>query len=104
MDLIFLVMTGIFLFGNFSFMLVEYEQIFSFRYVLAYFGIFLLIYAFEYLRIMNVMKLDRALEEATFETRSRDEFITRLSHQLRTSLNNITLVSNLVSNFTLSLI
>ncbi|HEC41603.1 MAG TPA: response regulator [Bacteroides sp.] len=96
-SMVLLILTAILLFGNFNFMLVEYEETFSFRYVFVYFGIYLLIYTFEYLRINNVMKLDRALEVATFETRSRDEFITKLSHQLRTSLNNITLVSNLVS-------
>jgi len=96
-SLIFLLLTGIVLFGGFSFVRVDYDQVFSIRYILTYLGIYLLIYAFEYLRIKNVMKLDRELEEAAFETRSRDEFITRLSHQLRTSLNNITLVSNLFS-------
>ncbi len=97
-SLVYLLLAGTILFGNFSFVRVDYERIFSLRYVLTYLGIYILIYAFEYLRQKNVMKLDRALEEATFETRSRDEFISRLSHQLRTSLNNITLVSNLLSN------
>lgn len=96
-SLIFLMLTGCVLFGDFNFVRVVYDRIFSLRYVFTYFGIHLLIYFFEYLRFRNVMKLDKALEEATFETRSRDEFISRLSHQLRTSLNNITLVSNLVS-------
>ncbi len=96
-SLIFLALIILILFGNFSFVKVNYDSIFSLRYISTYFGIYLLVYSFEYLRVRNVMKLDRALEEAAFESRSRDEFISRLSHQLRTSLNNITLVSNLVS-------
>ena len=76
---------------------IKYELAFSTRYIFAYLGIYILVYAFEYLRQYNVQKLDKALEEANFESRSRDEFISKLSHQLRTSLNNITLVSNLVS-------
>jgi CheY-like chemotaxis protein len=101
-SLIFLVLAGFVLFGNFSFVRIDYDEIFSLRYIAAYTGIYLLVYVFEYLRVKNVMKLDKALEEAAFETRSRDEFISRLSHQLRTSLNNITLVSNLVSKTKLS--
>ncbi len=97
-SMIFLLLAGIVLFGKFSIVPVKYDPAFSLRYVFTYFGIYLLVYAFEYLRVRNVNKLDRALEEAAFETRSRDEFISRLSHQLRTSLNNITLVSNLVSD------
>lgn len=96
-SLVYLVLSAIVLFGGFRFVQVDYGFTFSMSYALAYLGIFMLIYAFEYLRVHNVQKLDKALEEANFESRSRDEFISKLSHQLRTSLNNITLVSNLVS-------
>ena len=82
---------------GFGFVQVEYSATFSLRFGIAYLCIYILVYSFEYLRISSVMKMDRALEEASFEARSRDEFISRLSHQLRTSLNNITLVSNIVS-------
>ena len=60
----------------------------------------MLIYSFEYLRIENIKKLDQALEAANVESKARDEFISKISHQLRTSLNNITLVSNLVVGVT----
>ena len=96
-SLIYMVLSAIVLYGGFPFVQADYDITFSTRYLFAYFGIFLLIYTFEYLRMYNVRKLDKALEEANFESRSRDEFISKLSHQLRTSLNNITLVSNLVS-------
>lgn len=99
---VFLVPAGIILFANPGFMPADYGFAFSLRYFFVYCGIYILIYAFEYLRERTVHKLDKALEEATFETRSRDEFISRLSYQLRTSLNNITLVSTLVSNTKLS--
>jgi len=91
----------ILIFGNFSFVRTEYNTVFNIRFSIAYATIYLLIYSFEYLRIWNQKKMDLALEEAEFETRSRDEFISGLSHQLRTSLNNITLVSNLVSELRL---
>ncbi len=96
-SLVYLALSSLILFGGFPFVQVDYEFTLSTRYLFAYLGICILIYAFEYLRVYNVQKLDKALEEANFESRSRDEFISKLSHQLRTSLNNITLVSNLVS-------
>jgi CheY-like chemotaxis protein len=101
-SLIYMVLSAIILYSHFPFVQVDYDMTFSTRYLFAYLGIFILIYTFEYLRMYNVQKLDKALEEANFESRSRDEFISKLSHQLRTSLNNITLVSNLVSKSELS--
>ena len=95
--LVYMVLSAVVLYGKFPFVQVDYEFTFSTRYLFTYLGIYILIYAFEYLRVHNVQKLDKALEEANFESRTRDEFISKLSHQLRTSLNNITLVSNLVS-------
>ena len=96
-SLVYMVLSAIVLYGKFPFVQVDYEFTFSTRYIFTYLGFYILIYAFEYLRVYNVQKLDKALEEANFESRTRDEFISKLSHQLRTSLNNITLVSNLVS-------
>ncbi len=96
-SLVFMLLLGIVLFGSLPFVQVDYESTFSTRYLFTYLGIYILVYTFEYLRVHNVQKLDKALEDAAFESRSRDEFISKLSHQLRTSLNNITLVSNLVS-------
>jgi CheY-like chemotaxis protein len=82
---------------DFSFIKTEYTSGFILRFSTVYLATYLLVYAYEYLRLLNISKLDKAREEAEFETKSRDEFISRLSHQLRTSLNNITLISNLVS-------
>jgi CheY-like chemotaxis protein len=96
-SLAFIVLAAVILYAGRPFVQADYDFTFSTRYIFAYLGIYILIYAFEYLRSYNVQKLDKALEEANFESRTRDEFISKLSHQLRTSLNNITLVSNLVS-------
>jgi CheY-like chemotaxis protein len=101
-SLILLILAGAVIFGDFPFVQIEYDPSFSLRYVFAYTGIYILVYTFEYMRVRNVTKLDEALEQASFESKSRDEFIVRLSHQLRTSLNNITLLSNLVSKTELS--
>jgi CheY-like chemotaxis protein len=98
---IYLILMLILIFSNFNFIQVDYNPVFSLRFVSTYLMIYLLIYSFEFLRIRNQQKMDQALQEAETKTRSRDEFISGLSHQLRTSLNNITLVSNLVSELNL---
>jgi CheY-like chemotaxis protein len=96
-SLIFLILLGTILIGSFDFIELAFTTTFSIRYIFTYLGIHVLVYTFEYLRVRNFIHLDKKLEQANLETRSRDEFIAKLSHQLRTSLNNITLVSNLVS-------
>ena len=94
---IFLAVIIIIIAPGFDFVKVNYSSGFILRFSTAYLAAYLLVYAYEYLRLLNISKLDKAREEAEFETKSRDEFISRLSHQLRTSLNNITLISDLVS-------
>jgi CheY-like chemotaxis protein len=41
--------------------------------------------------------MERAIIESRNETRQKDEFLSKLSHQIRTPLNNLTVVSNLVN-------
>ncbi|KPK86420.1 MAG: hypothetical protein AMS27_05120 [Bacteroides sp. SM23_62_1] len=94
---VFLIIIMILIIPDFSFVEMDYNRGFILRFTTAFIAIFLLGYSYEYLRILNIKYLDQAIEDAAVETRQRDEFITRLSHQLRTSLNNITLISNLVS-------
>jgi len=94
----FLLLVSLLIFTNLPFVAVDYTIPMSIRLSLSLLAIILLVFAFEYLRIENIKKLDQALEEANVESKARDEFISKLSHQLRTSLNNITLVSNLVGD------
>jgi CheY-like chemotaxis protein len=94
---IFLVIIIILIAPGFSFIKIDYSGGFILRFSTAFLATYLLVYSYEYLRLLNISALNKAREEAEFETKSRDEFISRLSHQLRTSLNNITLISNLVS-------
>ena len=97
-SLIFLIIAMILIIPGYGFVEINYTRSFILRFSTAYIAIFLLVYSYEYLRLLNIKYLDKALEDATDETKQRDEFITKLSHQLRTSLNNITLISNLVSD------
>ncbi len=97
-SLAFLLLVSILVFIDLPFVAVDYDISLSLRLALSLLAITMLVYSFEYLRIENIKKLDQALEEANTESKARDEFISKLSHQLRTSLNNITLVSNLVGD------
>ena len=94
---IFLGIVLILVINDFSFIKADYPGGFILRFSSVFLASYLLVYTYEYFRLLNISKLDKAREEAEIETKSRDEFISRLSHQLRTSLNNITLISNLVS-------
>lgn len=97
-SLAFLLLVSILVFIDLPFVAIDYDISLSLRLALSLLAIIMLVYSFEYLRIENIKKLDQALEEANTESKARDKFISKLSHQLRTSLNNITLVSNLVGD------
>jgi CheY-like chemotaxis protein/signal transduction histidine kinase len=56
-----------------------------------------IIYAYEATRVNIVNKFEKEINELRREIVRKDEFMSKLSHQMRTSLNNITIVSNLLS-------
>ncbi len=59
--------------------------------------IHLMVYLNEFLKQHNASVMERALIESRNETRQKDEFLSKLSHQIRTPLNNLTVVSNLIN-------
>jgi CheY-like chemotaxis protein/signal transduction histidine kinase len=59
--------------------------------------IHLMVYLNEFLKFHNASVTERALIESRNETRQKDDFLSKLSHQIRTPLNNLTVVSNLVN-------
>jgi CheY-like chemotaxis protein len=63
----------------------------------AYTVIHLLVYMNEFLKLHNYSSMERSLIESRNETRQKDDFLSKLSHQIRTPLNNLTVVSNLVN-------
>ena len=76
--------------------LPDYELSFSLRLIGAYIAIHAIIYTFEYLRLRNQLTMEQWVAESRDESRRKDDFLSKLSHQIRTPLNNITLISNLV--------
>lgn len=67
------------------------------RFIGSYLAIFLISYIFEYYKLLNFRNLERTLIEEKNENKSKEEFISRLSHQIRTPLNNIMLIGDMVS-------
>ena len=67
------------------------------RFISSYLAIFSISYLFEYFKIINFRNLERSLLEEKNENKSKEEFISRLSHQIRTPLNNIMLIGDMVS-------
>ncbi|HYX05894.1 MAG TPA: response regulator [Bacteroidales bacterium] len=63
----------------------------------SYAAIYLLTFLYEYIRIKNLNTLELKITEAKEDRKIRDEFISKLSHQIRTPLNNIMVLGNLVS-------
>jgi len=50
---------------------------------------FLFMYSYEFMRITNFQKIDKAMIQAQAQYKEKNEFLSRLSHQIRTPLNNI---------------
>jgi CheY-like chemotaxis protein len=70
---------------------------YSVRLMGAYTVVHLLVYLNEFLKFHNYQIMERSIIESKNETRQKDEFLSKLSHQIRTPLNNLTVVSNLVN-------
>ena len=74
-----------------------YTFAFSLRLMGGYSIIHLLVYLNEYLKFHNYHVMERTIIESKNETRQKDDFLSKLSHQIRTPLNNLTVISNLVN-------
>ena len=66
--------------------------------VIAFGFIYLLAYLFLVLTAMRFSEMEKQMLEARNESKSKNEFISRLSHQIRTPLNNIMVVGDLLCN------
>ena len=76
--------------------LPDYELSFSLRLIGAYVAIHAIIFTYEFLQLRNQTAMEHWVAESRDESKRKDDFLSKLSHQIRTPLNNITLISNLV--------
>lgn len=65
--------------------------------VLIYFGITLISYSYEYSKTKITSELENKFQNSLNEKKLKDDFISKLSHQIRTPLNNLMVISNLLS-------
>jgi len=59
--------------------------------------VFLLMYLYGYNENYNRLRLEKSILDSRNDNRQKDDFISKLSHQIRTPLNNLTVVSNLIN-------
>jgi len=81
-----------------SFVLALYPISLALRIVAIYGLITVMTYIYIYYKEQSYKDAELFILEAKSETRSKDEFISKLSHQIRTPLNNIMVLSDLIAN------
>jgi CheY-like chemotaxis protein/signal transduction histidine kinase len=74
--------------------LLRSKLIFLFVFIL----IFIISYFFKIIHAWNINKLEKASKEAIEANIAKDNFISKKSHQLRTSLNNIVTLERMIRN------
>jgi CheY-like chemotaxis protein/signal transduction histidine kinase len=92
----FLILVVLLLFQNNLNIDITYGLHFSLRFLGAYLILHLFVYLLESERDYNIKRQEKSILESRSETRQRDDFISKLSYQIRTPLNNLTMVSNLI--------
>lgn len=65
--------------------------------MLIYLGITLISYTYEYSKSKITSELENKFLNSLNEKKLKDDFISKLSHQIRTPLNNLMVISNLLS-------
>ena len=80
----------------------DYSFLFLARFSGAYTGLILVSCTLENFRISNLRQLEMQLIEAKNEVKEKENFISRLSHQIRTPLNNIMLIGNMANESNLT--
>ena len=75
---------------------ITYGLAFALRFLGAYLILHLFVYLLESERHYSIQRQEKSILESKSETRKKDNFISKLSYQIRTPLNNLTMVSNLI--------
>lgn len=67
-------------------------------FIFLYLGFYILMNIFEKLRNNKISVYETELKQAETEIQSKEEYISKISHQIRTPLNNIVVVANMLNN------
>lgn len=71
---------------------------FKLKIIFIYAGIYAICYAYITLMMKSITEIKGLVKQYGDDIRTKDDFISKLSHQIRTPLNNIMVTSNLISN------
>lgn len=93
LSLIFMLIMAIAIFVPLPFARIEYAFPITVRIFSIYFFILVLTFAYLYLSEQLFQDVKQNAQEAQTEVKSKDEFLSKLSHQIRTPLNNIMALS-----------
>lgn len=93
LSLIFMLIMAIAIFVPLPFARIEYAFPVTVRIFSIYFFILILTFAYLYLSEQLFQDVKQNAQEAQTEVKSKDEFLSKLSHQIRTPLNNIMALS-----------
>ena len=80
----------------------QFNTLFTLRLSGLYLGILLIVVIFEHYRVNHLRSIELDLLEAQNETKLKESFISKLSHQIRTPLSNIMLVGHMVNKVNLT--
>jgi CheY-like chemotaxis protein len=72
--------------------------LFKFKVILLYSAIYLVCYAYNTLMMKSYSETKKQLDQYHVDLKAKDDFLSKLSHQIRTPLNNIMVTSNLLTN------
>ncbi len=75
---------------------INYSLDFTLRFSGTYLILLLFLYLLDIERDYYIKRQEKSILESKSETRKKDNFISKLSYQIRTPLNNLTMVSNLI--------
>lgn len=67
------------------------------RFFIAYIALHMMFLVYEFIKNSGSLQLKKEIEQNSAEIKKKDDFLSQLSHQIRTPLNNITLISTLVN-------
>jgi CheY-like chemotaxis protein len=71
---------------------------FKLKIIFIYLGVYAICYAYVTLMMKNFTEIKGLVKQYGDDLKTKDDFIAKLSHQIRTPLNNIMVTSNLISN------
>lgn len=96
--LLFVFMAIIMFFPENEIITASYSTNLSIKLLAIYVFISVISFLFTFLNLELEIENEKILEESKIDARAKDEFISKLSHQIRTPLNNIMVIGDLINN------